>query len=307
MANTIKPKRSYTTTNVPTLASGELGINATDGKMWIGNAAGNTSVLVSSLALSDHTGTLTVANGGTGLTSSGTSGNVLTSNGTTWASTAAASGGMPTGVIMPFAGASAPSGGYLLCDGSSVSSSTYLALHAVISNTYGGLSYTGAAGRSFNLPDLRSRVPVGVGQGSGLSNRTLGGTVGTETFALAASNIPSITTGTQSANHTHSGTTDNQNASHYHQNYSDGIANGTMGRGAYGFNTTGGGYQGYLVVGAGANGVSTSFTGYQQGAHGHTFGTGSNNANHSHTYTNASPTAISNIQPSIGLNYIIKT
>ena len=58
MANTIKPKRSYTASNTPTLASGELGINATDGKIWIGNAAGNANVLVSSLAFSDHTGTV---------------------------------------------------------------------------------------------------------------------------------------------------------------------------------------------------------------------------------------------------------
>ena len=67
MANIIKPKRSYTATNTPTLASGELGINAADGKIFLGNAAGSANVLVSSLARSDHTGTLTVANGGTGL------------------------------------------------------------------------------------------------------------------------------------------------------------------------------------------------------------------------------------------------
>jgi len=58
MANTIKPKRSYTASNTPTLSSGEVGVNAADGKIWIGNAAGNASVLVSSLAFSDHTGTV---------------------------------------------------------------------------------------------------------------------------------------------------------------------------------------------------------------------------------------------------------
>ena len=39
------------------------------------------------------TGTLPVANGGTGLTSAGSSGNILTSNGTAWTSAAAPAGG----------------------------------------------------------------------------------------------------------------------------------------------------------------------------------------------------------------------
>jgi len=58
VANLIKPKRSYTTTNTPTLAAGELGLNATDGKIWIGNAAGNANVLVVSKNTSDLVGTI---------------------------------------------------------------------------------------------------------------------------------------------------------------------------------------------------------------------------------------------------------
>lgn len=57
MANIIKPKRSYTATNTPTLASGELGINAADGKIYLGNAAGSANVLVGSLNYSDLVGT----------------------------------------------------------------------------------------------------------------------------------------------------------------------------------------------------------------------------------------------------------
>jgi len=56
MANIIKPKRSYTATNTPTLASGELGINAADGKIYLGNAAGSANVLVGSLNYSDLIG-----------------------------------------------------------------------------------------------------------------------------------------------------------------------------------------------------------------------------------------------------------
>jgi len=222
MANVIKPKRSYTASSVPTATvAGELAVNATDGKIWITNAAGTTNVLVSSLVCSDHTGTLGVANGGTGATTltannvilgngtsaptfvaPSTSGNLLTSNGTTWASTAPAAQ-MPTGALMPYAGATAPTG-YLLCDGSSVSSTSYLALHAVISNTYGGTAYTGAGALSFNLPDLRGRLPMGAGTGTGLNasgtgapsgtaqtGRTRGQWLGEETHALLTAEMPS--------------------------------------------------------------------------------------------------------------------
>ena len=56
MANIIKPKRSYTATNTPTLASGELGINAADRKIYLGNAAGSANILVGSLNYSDLIG-----------------------------------------------------------------------------------------------------------------------------------------------------------------------------------------------------------------------------------------------------------
>lgn len=67
MANTFKPKRSYTASNTPTLAAGELGINAADKKTWIGNAAGTANVLISSLSLADMTGSTTNITEGTNL------------------------------------------------------------------------------------------------------------------------------------------------------------------------------------------------------------------------------------------------
>lgn len=78
----------------------------------------------------------------------------------------------PPGLVIPYAGTSAPSG-YLLCDGSAVSRTTYAALFAVISTTYG----VGDGSTTFNIPDLRQRFPLGksaAGTGS-----TLGGTGGT--------------------------------------------------------------------------------------------------------------------------------
>lgn len=92
----------------------------------------------------------------------------------------------PSGAILQFAGSSAPAN-WLLCDGSLVSRTTYANLFAAISTTYGA----GDGSTTFKLPDLRGRVPVGAGQGSGLTNRTLASTSGAETHTLSTSEIPS--------------------------------------------------------------------------------------------------------------------
>jgi microcystin-dependent protein len=81
----------------------------------------------------------------------------------------------PTGAMFPYAGASAPSqtiGGvaaWLLCDGTAVSRTTYADLFALIGTTYG----TGNGSTTFNLPDLRGRVPIGAGNdGTAANNAT---------------------------------------------------------------------------------------------------------------------------------------
>ena len=57
MANIIQPKRSYTAAAVPSgLQASELAINAADGKIYIGNAAGSANILVGSLNYSDLIG-----------------------------------------------------------------------------------------------------------------------------------------------------------------------------------------------------------------------------------------------------------
>ncbi len=65
---------------------------------------------------------------------------------------------MPAGAVTQYAGSGAPSG-YLLCDGSAVSRATYSALFTAISTVYGA----GDGTTTFNLPDFRGRMPVGVG------------------------------------------------------------------------------------------------------------------------------------------------
>jgi microcystin-dependent protein len=63
---------------------------------------------------------------------------------------------LPAGTVLPYAGSSAPTN-YLLCDGSAVSRASYAALFAIVGTTYG----SGDGLLTFNVPDLRGRVPAG--------------------------------------------------------------------------------------------------------------------------------------------------
>lgn len=62
----------------------------------------------------------------------------------------------PVGVVQAFAGSATPDG-WLLCDGSAVSRTTYAALFAVIGTTYG----SGNGSTTFNLPDLADKFIEG--------------------------------------------------------------------------------------------------------------------------------------------------
>ena len=66
----------------------------------------------------------------------------------------------PTGAMMLYGNTSAPSG-WLLCNGSAVSRTTYSDLFAIISTSYG----VGDGATTFNLPDMRGRVGVGLDTG----------------------------------------------------------------------------------------------------------------------------------------------
>jgi microcystin-dependent protein len=63
----------------------------------------------------------------------------------------------------------APASGWLLCDGSAVSRTTYSALFAAIGTSYGA----GDGATTFNLPDYRGRSPVGVGPHADVNGRGL--------------------------------------------------------------------------------------------------------------------------------------
>jgi microcystin-dependent protein len=88
------------------------------------------------------------------------------------------------GEIRLFAGNFAPAG-WMFCNGSLLSISEYEVLFVLIGTTYGGDGQ-----QTFALPDLRSRVPIHLGQGVGLSNYVLGQKGGSETVTLTDSQIP---------------------------------------------------------------------------------------------------------------------
>lgn len=64
--------------------------------------------------------------------------------------------GVPTGTVVAYVGATAPAG-WLFCFGQAVSRTTYSALLAVIGGAFGAGDLT----TTFNVPDLRGRVPLG--------------------------------------------------------------------------------------------------------------------------------------------------
>ena len=65
---------------------------------------------------------------------------------------------VPSGMIMPFGGTASPTG-FLSCDGSAVSRSTYATLYTAIGTTWG----SGDGSSTFNLPDLRAMFLRGTG------------------------------------------------------------------------------------------------------------------------------------------------
>ena len=89
------------------------------------------------------------------------------------------------GEIRMFAGNFAPTG-WAFCQGQLLPIAQNTALFSLLGTTYGGDGTT-----SFALPDLRGRVPVGFGQGPGLSNRVIGEKFGSELVTLNINQMPS--------------------------------------------------------------------------------------------------------------------
>jgi microcystin-dependent protein len=94
------------------------------------------------------------------------------------------------GAIKPWTKATAPAG-YLLCDGSAVSRSTYAELFAIVSTTYG----SGDGSTTFNVPQLQGKMP----QGYDGNTYNLAGTGGANTVTVAVTNNQAATNATNQA------------------------------------------------------------------------------------------------------------
>ncbi len=77
---------------------------------------------------------------------------------------------------------------YAFCSGQLLPIAQNQALFALLGTTYGGNGQT-----TFGLPNLRGRIPMHMGQGPGLSNRSLGEVGGVEAVTVLESNLPTHT------------------------------------------------------------------------------------------------------------------
>ena len=184
---------------------------------------------------------------------------------------------VPSGTIVMSGRNTAPTG-WLICDGTNVSRTTYSDLFSAIGVTYGA----GDGSTTFGLPDLRQRFPLGkAASGTGA---TLGGTGGAidHTHSVPAHYHSmsgagtTLATGTESANHTHA-----------------------LG---YGTNLVGGA----ISKPGSFSGTSTSDTGIQSANHTHAI-TGSIGLVTGGVDGNAAMTSGTNNPPFLTVNFIIKT
>lgn len=128
-----------------------------------------------------------------------------------------------------------------------------------------GTTYGGNGQTTFALPDLRGRVPMGAGQGPGLGNYELGEVTGTENVTLLSTQMPQH-------NHSVMVSTGNANSPQGSNNYLA-VANGD--------------FQGDNVTVNTYNGTPNATLG------GSSIGIAGGNQPHE------------NLQPSLGMNYII--
>lgn len=102
---------------------------------------------------------------------------------------------VPAGTIVAFGGSSIPTG-FLACTGTAVSRTTYARLFAAISTSYG----IGDGSSTFNLPDLRDRVPLGAGTNNSLGGQTAGSVASSS--AITSATVTGETTATSTTGST---------------------------------------------------------------------------------------------------------
>ena len=232
---------------------------------------------------------LTVPNGGTGVstltdkgilygqagsavlaTAAGTEGQLLRAGSSGVPAFSTVNAVNPAGAIIMYGAASAPTG-YLKCDGSNVSRSTYADLFTAIGTTYG----SGDGSLTFGIPNLESRFPIGYDGGSSYALAGTGGAI-TDTPTLSGTNAGTAITEAQLPSHTHDS---------WGNTWPSGSWTGGTG-------TT----QSSVTQTSGTLTTTSTLR---------TLATGSGNT-HTHTWTGTS-TAVDTVPPYLVVNYIIKT
>ncbi len=291
---------------VGTTDSPQFAALTTTGTASLNAASVTGSISANSLSSTTSTTTATLIVDGIEIDTTGaTSNQVLSYNGTKFAPTSLTTSGVPVGTITQYAMNTAPAG-WLLCDGSAVSRTTYADLWSLIGPTYG----SGNGSTTFNVPNLKGRIPVGL-DATQTEFDTLGETGGAKTHTLTSTEMPSHTHTQNSHTHTQDAHNHSQNSHNHSQNSHN--HGGSVGTGEFlyrdatystGYNSWVGGV--YLAI------TWNGGTAYTTASNIAT--TASNIAT---TATNQSTTATNqntggggahnNLQPYIVLTYIIKT
>ena len=225
--------------------------------------------------------------------------NSLSSNAQTQISsklTAAGAFTIATGMILPWAAALADKpAGYLNCDGSVVSRSTYSALFAVISTTFG----SGDGSSTYGLPNFQNRMAIGKS-----GTYALGSTGGATTDSFTPSGSISGSTGgtaltiSQLPSHNHSATSTSSSSS----STSDGVltTGSGSGPGGGGANIISGNQSTRPVTGITTSTTTTTST---------SIGNTGSGATHNHTLSasfSGSAGTVDVLNPYISINFIIK-
>ena len=111
-----------------------------------------------------------------------------------WTGSVTTSAVVPSGSLLMWSTGTAPTG-YLLCNGSAVSRTTYATLFAAIGTAYG----SGDGSTTFNLTDMRDRMPIGAG-----TTYAVNASGGSSTTTIALANLPAHDHSITDPGHVHS-------------------------------------------------------------------------------------------------------
>lgn len=109
--------------------------------------------------------------------------------------------GSPIGATQGYAGTTDPPGGqWFIADGRTFVSADYPVAASVLGTAH---NLGGEAPGTFRIPNMRSRTLVGVGQGTGLTNRVMGGWFGEENHLLGITEMPNHSHTASGGSHAH--------------------------------------------------------------------------------------------------------